>query len=186
MTPAELAIAEAERETNEALRRVYAKTHFTPSDDKTPLDELLASEQAPKCPHCKGEIEAHADLEHWMIRNETARRLFEYFCQDGLELHNVIRNVYAVGAHMGLPPWSELTVRERGLICDESHGSAHLVMLKNVNKLRRGGARSFKAPGQKSIESGSSYSDAQKGNTNRKRRKLRSRHKRLRARRKLN
>jgi hypothetical protein len=177
----EIERAEAEtrrHETNETLRRFYGRTGWEPATTKTPLDELLAATESPKCGHCGAPIESPPELEKWSIRNETTRRLFEFFAQDGLELHHVLRNVYAVGAHMGIAPFSELTVRERGIILGESHGTANNVQQDLTNLLRRKGHHSFKAPGQKNTKSGASYSACQKGNSNRKR-KIRSRHKRL-------
>jgi hypothetical protein len=173
-------IVEHRDQVAEGLRKIYAKSHFVATDEKTPLDSLLADEESPKCPHCKEAIEAPAALEQWAIRNETIRVLYQFFAQDGPELQNVLRNVFAVGAYFRLEPWVNLTVRDRGIILDESHGTQHHTMRKNcVNLVRRKGGKSFKAPGEKSLESHGTYSMAQQGNENRKR-KPRSRHKRLR------
>lgn len=172
-------IVEHEHEVRAGLAKVYAKNKFVATEEKTPLDSLLADEESPKCPHCKEPIESQAALEQWAIRNETIRRMYEFFAQDGPELINVLRNVYAAGAYFRLEPWVSLTVRERGIILGESHGTQHHTMRKNcVNLLRRKGAKSYKAPGEKGLTSHGTYSKCQQGNENRKR-KPRSRHKRL-------
>lgn len=165
MSSAAAEIVKYEKDVREGLRRIYRK-QWQPVDLKTPLDELMAAEDG--------------QLEEWSYKADVIKRMFEYFVQDGLEPCNVMQNVYAVAAHMHLEPWAHLTVRERGLILGDSHGAQHWRMQKIcVNKVRRSGARSWKAPGQKSLEARGEYSEAQKGNTNRKKKRS-LRHRRLR------
>jgi hypothetical protein len=179
-TATEIEIADYEHRVTEGLRRIYKRTRFEPSEEKTPCDAIMANEEAPHCPHCKEAIEMPHELEEWGIRNETVRRMFQLFCQSGLEPWNVMREVFAIATHMGLEPWSKLTLREKSLMLGDSHGSQHWRIEKIVNLLRRKGARSYKAPGQKSLASRGNYSVAQEGNTNRKR-QHRPRHRRLKA-----
>jgi hypothetical protein len=163
-----------EERVNKALRKKPREAFTT----ETALEKIFASEESPRCPHCAGEIEPPHELEEWGIRNETIRRLSEFVCQDGLEPWKVLRNIYAVFAHMSLEPWSELTLREKALMLGDSHGAQHFRIEKLVALLRRAGAASFKAPGQKQIETRGIYSECQQGNTNR-RRQHRPRHRHL-------
>lgn len=174
---AELVINKYQDDVNTTLRRFSRRTAYEAT--RTPLDEIFASEGAPKCPHCKKPIESDHTLEEWWdVRNETIRRFAQFCAQDGLEPYKVMRNVYACFAHMGLSPWTELTVRENGVILGESHGSSHYRMQTMcVNLLRRAGARSVLAPGQKGNTAAAEAAKAQKGNKNRKR-QIRSRHRR--------
>jgi hypothetical protein len=158
-----------------ALRK-HPREAFT---TETPLEQIFACEASPKCPHCEKEIEQPHELEQWGIRTETIKRLAEFCAQDGLEPWKVMRNLYAAFAHMGLVPWCELTVRERGSMLGDSHGSQHFRMEKMVNAVRKQGGSSFKAPGQKQIETRKTYSECQQGNTNR-RRQVKPRHRHLR------
>ena len=146
-----------------------------PSTRATALDAIFADEDAPRCPRCDCVVELPASLEQFGIRVETIERLADFCSFDGVEPWNVARNLYAIFAHMGLRPWCVLTLREQSVMLGESHGSVHLRIKKFVDFLRRQNAASFKAPGQKQVESGSSYSKCQEGNTNR-RRQNRSRH----------
>lgn len=177
---AERAISEYDSEVTTALRKLHRRTGSGEAvEEKTPLDAIFAIEAAAKCHNCGVPVESDHDLEEWGVRNETIRRVAAYCAQDGLQPWNVVRNLYAIFSHMGLAPWTHLTVREKGLILGESHGSSHFRMqLMCVNKLRRAGAHSVNAPGQKGSSASAAASAAQQGNSNRKRKKIRSRHRR--------
>jgi hypothetical protein len=168
-------IKDHELAVNQALLKMSRRTSYEPSTDRTPLDDILRSEASPKCPHCDKPIEDSPELEQWGIRIDTIKHFSDFICQDGLQPWNVLRNLYAVFSHMSLEPWVLLTLREKALILGDSHGSQHFRMEKLVNLLRRKGAHSIKAPGQKRIETRAKFSECQQGNTNRKRQK-RSRH----------
>lgn len=174
---AEEEIHRYELKVNTALRKMQRRESYEPSTSVTPLEEIFASEESPKCPHCSEAIELPNELEQYGIRCETIRRLAEFCAQDGLEPWNVMRNLYAVFSHMSLPLWSALTLREKAQLLGDSHGSQHGRIEVIVNFLRRKGAYSIKAPGQKKIESRESFSKCQQGNTNRKR-QHRPRHRR--------
>lgn len=168
MTPTEREIAEYEREVCSALKRFHNRTNWEPTEHKTPLDALMA-------------VEEEGSLEEWSVRADTIKQMFMYFVADGIRPSEVLGRVYAVGAHMGIEPFCQLTVRDRGLMLGDSHGAQHYRMQKVcVDVLRRQGAKNFKAPGQKSLKSRESYSRAQQGNSNRKRkRKVKTRRKKL-------
>ncbi len=170
-------ILDYECKVNKALARLNRRESFETSTRTTALDEILADEEAPRCPRCRCPvpIDSPAALEQFAIRVETIKRMADFCSFNGVEPWNVLSNVYAIFAHMGLRPWVRLTLRQKAVLLGESHGSQHLRIKKLVNFLREENAASFKAPGQKQIESGSSYSKCQEGNSNR-RRQNRSRH----------
>ena len=153
------AIVDYERDVEKALARVNRRSH-EPSTRATALDAIFADEDAPRCPRCDCVVELPASLEQFGIRVETIERLADFCSFDGVEPWNVARNLYAIFAHMGLRPWCVLTLREQSVMLGESHGSVHLRIKRSI--LRRQNAASFKAPGQKQVESGSSYSKCQK------------------------
>lgn len=130
-------IADYEAEVNEALHKFYNRERtWEPCTEQTPLHSLLESEDG--------------SLDEWGIRRETVLRMFDYFCAEGPHIAKVMRRVYALGAHMAIPPFSLFTVRERGLMLGDTHGAQHWRMQQMcVNLLRRKGAHSTKAPGQK-------------------------------------
>lgn len=166
-TSAAKEILEYEREVNTALRRLHNRTKWEPTEERTPLDALLEVEDG--------------SLEEWAIRSETIRRMFNYFVADGIRPSEVLGRVYAVGAHMAIEPFCLLTLRERALMLGDSHGGQHYrTQVVCVDVLRKKGAKSWKAPGQKSLESRASYSKRSKGNQNRRRkRKVKSRRKKI-------
>ena len=104
-------ILQYEREVNAALKSLKRRTDYQVPDAKTPLSELMATDEGA--------------LDEWGVRNETVRRLLIYLAQDGPDPRDVMRNLYAVGAHMGVAPFCELTLRERGLMLGSSHGGQH-------------------------------------------------------------
>lgn len=147
-TPAHLA-AMHEGEPLDAM----TPAHAAAAKDGMPLDELVGSD---------------GDLELWAIRNETVRKFFTYVAQDGLHLADVLKRLFAVGAHMGIPPFSLLTLREKELIFGDSHESHRWLMKRLcIDPLRRNGAKSIKAPGQKGTVASLAASKAQQGNSNR-------------------
>jgi hypothetical protein len=159
-------IVEYERDVSTALKQLYSRTRWEPAEEKTPLDALIATEES-------------GSLEEWGIRADAIKQMFNYFLADGVRPSEVLGRVYAVGAHMAIPPFCNLTVRERALMLGDSHGAQHWRMQKVCcDVLRRKGARSWKAPGQKSLHSRKSNAAAQAGNSNRARkRKVKSRRK---------
>jgi hypothetical protein len=161
-----------DRQATIALRKLYRRESFEPSTNITPIDEVFAIEESPLCPHCRKPVDSPGQFRGSV---ETVRRLAEFCAQDGVHWLDVLRNLYTVFAYMGLPLFTGLRLRERAAILGDSHGSEHLRAERVVNFVRRGGAYSFKAPGQKSIKSRESFSNCQRGNKNRKRQN-RSRH----------
>ena len=120
-----------------SLRKHPSETFTT----ETPLSKVFAGENrtvlccaAPSCPHCDGPLDWPEGIDEWMVRNETIKTFSEFLSQDGLEPWKVMRNLYSAFAYMGLPPWVELTVREKGLMLGDSHGSQHFRMEKMVQR----------------------------------------------------
>jgi hypothetical protein len=109
---------------------------------ETPLDKIFASEESPHCPNCGGEIEAASDPAQWEIRNETVRRFAEFCGQDGLEPWQVMRNAYAVFAHLSLPVWSALSAEEKSAMLGDFHKSRNF-RINLCAKKGRGERRGF-------------------------------------------
>ena len=186
-----------EREVNTALKKLSRKKGFEPSHDDTPVEALLEPmaendgldeltlEQLHDRIKRSGitltvDVPAHdlismlraITLAEREMRVTTLRGLFDYFKADGVHPADVLRRVYASGNHMGIEPFSLLTTRDRGLMLGDSHGAQHWRMQQIcVNPLVRAGARSVKAPGQKSPGARAAASRAQQGNTNRQKRR---------------
>jgi hypothetical protein len=151
-------VLDYERDVTSALKKFYNRTHWEPNTEKTPLHDLLDKEEH--------------ELDEWAVRNETTRRLFEYFAADGPDPVNVMRRVYALGSHMSIAPFCELNLREKALMLGDSHGAQHWRMKKIcVDPLRRNGAKAYKAPGQKGLGASASAAAAQQGNSNRRKKR---------------
>jgi len=159
-----------------ALQKLYRRESFEPATEVTPIDEIFSVEEATYCPNCHKMIDLGGS-KHFMGNVETIRLVAQYCAQDGLEPLNVLRNLYAIFAYMGLPLFTGLRLRERGKILGDSHGSEHLRAQRVVNFVQRKRRHAFKSAGQKSIRSRASFSECQQGNKNRKRQN-RSRHRR--------
>jgi hypothetical protein len=145
-------VAKRDREAAEGLRRFHNRTHYEATTEFTPLDSLIGSE------------EGNRD-----DRRETINRIFGFLIAKGPHPAEVLRRLFALGAHMGISPFCDLTLREKKLLLGGSHGTHHWLMKKLCeDPLRRKGAKSWKAPGQKSLKSRKRYSRCQQGNTNRR------------------
>jgi hypothetical protein len=144
-----------EQRVDEQLRKFYNRTEWEPSTDQTPLSHLLASEDG--------------QLDEWAIQAETARRLLSWIAADGPHPAQLLRRLYLLGDHMMIQPYCELTLRDKAILCNNSHGTQHWLMKRIcVNPLVRKGALSVKAPRQKGRAASAAAAVAQKGNTNRK------------------
>jgi hypothetical protein len=144
-----------ERDIADGLKRFHNRTHWEPTTEHTPLDSILAAEDN--------------GTDEWEVKRETVIRIFSYLVADGPHPAAVLRRLYALGAHMAIRPFCDLTLREKKLLLGGSHGTHHWLMKKICeDPLRKKGARAWKAPGQKSLNSRKSYSRSQEGNTNRK------------------
>lgn len=144
-----------EREVNEALRRFSRRTNYEPVTTETPLSHLLETEDGA--------------LDEWGIRNEAVRKFFEYILADGPHPAAILRRLYAAGSHMMIRPFCEMTLREKAQMLGDSHGAQHWRMKRLcIDPLLRNGAKSVKAPGQKSLHAQAAASVAQKGNVNRR------------------
>ncbi len=143
-----------ERGVNAALRRLRNRTHYEPATDHTPLHALIEAEGG--------------ELDEWGIRNESLRKLFAYLLGDGPHPAQILRRLYAVGSHMMIEPFCLMTLREKGLMLGDSHGAQHWRMKRIcTNPLMRKGAKSIKAPGQKSAKASAAAAAAAQGNHNR-------------------
>ncbi|HEY3839261.1 MAG TPA: hypothetical protein VGL72_21960, partial [Bryobacteraceae bacterium] len=91
---AEAEILRYERNVEQALRRMARRTNHEVATVDTPLSELLESEDG--------------SLDDWAVRNETIRKFFSYLLGDGPHPAQVLRRLYAIGAHMMIPPFSLL------------------------------------------------------------------------------
>ena len=126
-------ITRYERDVECALRR----KPLEPYTVETALNKILASEESARCPHCDGEIEAPHDTEQWEVRNETMTRLAEFVAQDGLEPWKVMRNLYAVFAHIGCAAWSEFVMDEKDLMLGDSERAQFFRIEKLLTAFRR-------------------------------------------------
>jgi hypothetical protein len=150
----ERAVQARELDAREALRRMHNRTHWEPTTEHTPLDSILAAEDD--------------GSDEWAERKQTVSRIFAFFLADGPHPAEVLRRVYALGAHMAIRPFCDFTLREKKLLLGGSHGTHHWLMKKICeDPLRRAGAKAFYAPGQKRFASRKRYSRSQQGNTNR-------------------
>lgn len=152
---AEADVLRYERQVNQALRQMQHRTNYEPATVDTPLDALLASESG--------------DLDEWGVRNETIRGFFEYILADGPHPAQILRRIFAIGAHMMIEPFCLLSLRERAMMMNESHGAQHWRVRRIcTDPLMRKEARSIKAPGQKSAFAAAVAAEVQQGNTNRR------------------
>ena len=154
-TSAAREILDYEREVAEALRRLRRRTKYEPATVDTPMYDVLGAS-------------VDGSLDEWSIRNETVRKLFEYFLGDGPHPAQILRRIFAIGAHMMIEPFCLLNLRERALMMGDSHGAQHW-RTKRIctDPLMRKGALSVKAPGQKGAAASAAASEAQQGNHNR-------------------
>jgi len=107
-------------------------------------------------------------LDEWAIKNETARAILLWIASDGPHPAAILRRIYLLGDHMMVPPYCLLNLREKGKMCDDTHGAQHWRMQRIcVDPLVRKGAASTKAPGQKGAKASAAASIAQQGNHNR-------------------
>lgn len=147
-------ILQYERDVNVALRRLARRTRYEPASNETPLSRLLETEDGA--------------LDEWGIRNETIRTFFDYILADGPHPAQILRRLYAVGSHMMIRPFCEMTLREKAMMLGDSHGAQHWRMKRIcIDPLLRNGAKSVKAPGQKGLHAQAAAAAAQKGNHNR-------------------
>lgn len=108
-------------------------------------------------------------------RRNSIALIFNYFVADGVHPAAVLRRLYAVGNYWRIPPFCLLTVRERGFMLGDSHGAQHWRMQRIcVDPDRRQTGRVLRAPGQKSLQSRARFAEAQRGNSNRKRKRRRA------------
>ena len=144
-----------EAEVQEGLKRFYTRTHWEPCTEDTPLSALMATEEG--------------ERDEWAVRNETGVRLLEWIASGGPHPAELLKRLFALGAHMYVAPFNQLNLREMGMMLGDSH-AAHLWRMQRlcIDPLRRKGWHSIKAPGQKSARASEVASRVQKNNTNRK------------------
>ena len=163
LTPEEQTmVGEREAEVQEGLKRFYNRTHWEPCTDDTPLSQLMASEEG--------------TLDEWAVIRETGVRMLEWIASGGPHPAELLKRLFALGAHMYVAPFNQLNLREMGMMLGDSH-AAHLWRMQRlcIDPLRRKGRHSIKAPGQKSARASEVASRAQLNNTNRKDGKKRKR-----------
>jgi hypothetical protein len=154
-----------EEEISAGLMRFQGRTRWEPTSEETPAHELSRKEGMP----LNELLEAQdGELAEWATRLETIRAFFRYITFEGIDPVEVLRRLYAVGSHMGIPPFDQLTTRDKARIFGDSHeGHRWLIKELCIKPLQRLGAKSIKAPGQKGRAASVAAHHAQKGNDNR-------------------
>lgn len=153
---AEDEILRYERNVNEALRTMSQRAHYEATTVDTPLSDVIDGEDGM--------------LDEWGVRNETLRAFFDFLTADGPEPWKVMRRLFLAGDHMMIEPFCHLTLREKAKLFHCSHEDVRWWMKRVcIAPLQRNGARSYKAPGQKSLRAGEVASAVQQGNDNRSR-----------------
>jgi hypothetical protein len=189
-------VAQYESDCDTALRQFWDRTHWEAATDETPLDSVISNEEIQIAKFdSMTDAGLRATLERYgseattlhnlprdlciellqvltkaeiKIQDETMARAFQFFIADGIHPAQVLRRLYALGAHMVISPFCDLNLRERAMMLGESHGAQHWRTQRIcVDPLMRKGARAWKAPGQKSLESRAKYAQAAAGNSNR-------------------
>ena len=133
-------------------------------ESQDPAEALMRKEEGP-------------EPEEWEIRNEAFRQILEFFFQDGPEPLAVLRRVFATVKAVAPHLVGDMSCEDIALICGDGGRATVSARIKRIynGKLKESGMKAVKAPFQKSEEAVRTFSEAQKGNKNRARKKGRRR-----------
>lgn len=144
---------------DEVLASAFNKHGHGGVETYTPLSALIDGEEGDSADEAA-------------IRRETLEKMLEYFFADGPAPHRVMKRLYALVKAIRSDLILHMSCEEIGKLFGETRAAVSWRVQQCFNKLieRNGGVG--KAPFQKSDGAREAYAAAQKGNTNRRGKKL--------------
>lgn len=162
-------LLEHERRVESALARAASRTHEA-VETRTPLDELMLSEEA-------AEFERLAD-EHErgeLLLNRFFFRMLEFLYADGPHPGWVLRRLYVMARRYRPDLILHMNGTDLGLLFGETRAAQSYRMQLLFEKLQGAGVRGFRGAGCKSEGSREVYAASAAGNSNRAKGKKRRR-----------
>lgn len=150
-----------------ALERFFDRTGWQPVVSRMPFQEMLELE-ADGTEEAVGEYEVHQ-------RMVGARAFIRFLQSTGVHPSAMLKQLVAAGRALHVEPFSSMTMEESGLLMGETKAS-HSFRCKYLSKkIKMAGMNGCKLPGQKGEAASEAYRIVRKGNTNRRKKKVRVR-----------
>lgn len=156
-----------EANMRQAERSHYARTRDGGLYEEVPFARMMAIEDEATGIHPPTEDDFYQ-------RRMGVMGFLRYLLSEGPSALKIMKRLYAAGAAMHMEPFCSMTAEERGLMFSDTKAAAAWRLKKLSGEIERQGMKGSRLPGQKTKGASASYSKAQMGNSNRRRKRRRS------------